>query len=534
MRVTAAQRRKAASVAEAEILRFAGNHALWHKHVHNVTLDPAQVLKFVEMDEHPNTIDTSCRRTGKTAGKEWYALHHLATRPFETEGIVAPRQQQAENNLAYHLEAIKRSPMLQAFIAVERGRQKLNDSGYRFANGSGADCYGIMAQIDGDAITFASLEETDDMPQDRLTSRFLPMLGAKRRPGTDLVLAPQIRITGVWKGADVLESLIKSGSYHVLPAVDVYMGIELGALDEKWAEDMRAQLTHEEWIRQFLCQNTAATNFIWEKWIKRASAIGLQAGIEIAEPVPGGRFRKAGLVGFGYDHLGHGEDPAASHSALWVTQQLGNWFTLVWARRWAPNTDEKVIHDDLVSAWDYFRPDYALGDAYGVGMLSAVNHSLYAKGLTDIDIRTVGDGTSSQSTWPEWAFVPVRFDGMTKHQMATTLKSAFHNGLVAMPYVDENCVAAQQPGTTEYELLQLARQLRNVRADATRAAYASYTRADKKVNDDAGMASVWALVSRGMADVPAVISQRTRSRESLLGLTPAGVVAPAHALGMAG
>ena len=48
-------------------------------------------------------------------------------------------------------------------------------------NGSKACAYGIMSQIDGDSLTRASLEETDDMPQDRLMSRFLPMLGAARR-----------------------------------------------------------------------------------------------------------------------------------------------------------------------------------------------------------------------------------------------------------------------------------------------------------------------------------------------------------------
>ncbi len=54
-------------------------HALWHKHVHNVELDPLQCLKMAEMDEHPNTADFSCRRTGKTAVKEMHNLEELAT-----------------------------------------------------------------------------------------------------------------------------------------------------------------------------------------------------------------------------------------------------------------------------------------------------------------------------------------------------------------------------------------------------------------------------------------------------------------------
>ena len=74
---TAAQRIKVQHRAEKEIMRFAQAdpesgikpHALWHKHVHNVDLDPMQVLKMVEMDANKNTVDFSCRRTGKTAVK---------------------------------------------------------------------------------------------------------------------------------------------------------------------------------------------------------------------------------------------------------------------------------------------------------------------------------------------------------------------------------------------------------------------------------------------------------------------------------
>ena len=74
-------------------MRYAHDHALFHKHVHGVTLDPYQVIKCIEMDGHSNTIDVSCRRTGKTAIKELYCLKHLATNPAQEEGIGAPRRQ---------------------------------------------------------------------------------------------------------------------------------------------------------------------------------------------------------------------------------------------------------------------------------------------------------------------------------------------------------------------------------------------------------------------------------------------------------
>ena len=94
------------------------------------------------------------------------------------------------------------------------GREKLADGSYELVNQSRANAYGIMSQIDGDALTIASLEETDDMPQDRLIARFLPMLGGAGRLGAprEASFTPQVRITGVFKGADTLQKLIAAGT----------------------------------------------------------------------------------------------------------------------------------------------------------------------------------------------------------------------------------------------------------------------------------------------------------------------------------
>lgn len=523
MRISAAQRIVQRNRAEAELQRFAKPdpetgikpHALWHKHVHNVDLDPAQALKMQEMDDHPSTIDFSSRRTGKTAVKETYILEELATTPAQECGIVAPRQQQSENNLNYHLEAIARSQILKAYIGYKAGRPVKNDSAYQFANGSGAACYGIMSQIDGDSLSIASLEETDDMPYDRLTSRFLPMLGSARRLGVDpreVSHKPRIRISGVFKGAGVVQSLINSGVYHVLPVVDVYLGLELGIIDRGWVDMMRAQNTAEEWIRQFLCKNIAATNFVFERHIRRAMAIGLQAGLQVAGPVPGGRYKRRGLLAFGYDHTGHGERPEASRSALVVSEQIGNYVTFPYVRRWLPGTDDKVIMRDLVGLWEYFDPDYAMGDAYGVGMLTDLNDTLFRRGLTDIDRRTIGDGESTATTWAQWPFAPIRFEGMTKHSMASVLRAAFHHGQAAIPYFDDM-------RSENEEWIAFVRQLGNLRAIATTKSYNSYQMADPKLGDDyfdAAMAGVWALATRGGEDVETVIAVRQQTRDALL------------------
>lgn len=520
-RINSTQRIRLQSRAEVEIMRYAKpdssgirSHALWHKHVHNVDLDAMQVLKMIEMDQYPNTIDNSCRRTRKTSTKELYNMEKMATSPALELGIVAPRQQQSMNNLNYMLEAIKRSPMLDNYIAFNRGRKRLNDSGFMFANGSKVTAYGIMGQIDGDSLAMASLEEVDDMPTDRLMSRFLPMLGASQRLGMDIKIEPEVRISGVFKGADVLQTLIKSSQYHLLPSVDVYVGLELGIIGQAWVDSMQAQQTASEWMRQFLCLNIASTNWIWEKYLHKAKMVGLAAGLAIAEPLPGKRYKRRGLISFGYDHLGHGESTRASRSCLVVTELIGNFVTTPRVRFWPADADEKDIERDLLAEWDYFRPDYAMGDAYGIGLMTSVNDSLFRLGLVEMDRMSVGDGKSSQSTWTEWAFSPIRFQGMTKHAMASAVRSVYHNGRAALPYFDED-----DPHCKDW--LDLVRHLGNIKEVKGGADYSSFKQVDDKIGDDgfdAYCAAVWALQCRGATDVATVIGSRVQTREQLMGM----------------
>lgn len=519
-RTTAAQRIKMANIAEREVMRYADDHALWHKHVHQVELDPMQVLKCIEMDAYPNTLDFSCRRTGKTAIKELRLLKENATRQDQELGIVSPREAQSLVNLGYHLDAIRRSPILSAWIAHKSGRTQLADTYYQFANRSSAKAYGIMAQVDGGDLTMASLEEVDDMPRDRLFNRFLLMMGATRRLGASKASKndPQIRITGVFKGADTLTDLIDSGKYHVLPPIDCYLGMEMGILNERFILDMRDQLAPDEYIRQLLCKNVSARNLIWEQHVRRAMQVGLQAGLQIASPVPGERYKPRGIITLGYDCGGHGENPQASKHAVVICEQIGNFVTFPYCRTWPAGADDRQVERDLIGIWDYFRPEIGLGDAYGIGIITHVNDELYARGLIDVDRRTIGDGESTASTWPDWTFSPIRFEGMTKHSMATGLRIVFQHNNAAIPYLDD--LDLQDLETAD--MRALIRQLPNIQPVKTKASYASYKMANPKLGDDlfdASMAAVWALVTRGGIQVPTSISTRKRTREQILGHT---------------
>lgn len=518
-RTSLAQRIKLQNVAEREIMRFAGDHAAWHKHVHNVDLDAMQVLKCVEMDQNDKTVDVSCRRTGKTTIKELYNLEFLSTNSDQELGIVAPREAQAQVNLNFHMDAIRRSPMLSAYIAYKSGHRRMADTYFEFCNRSTARSYGIMAQVDGGDLTIADLEEVDDMPKDRLYGRFLLMLAGTRRLGASetAVNKPQIRITGVFKGADTLSGLIDSGGYHLLPTINCHLGVQMGILHPAFIDDMRKELAPDEYIRQLLCLNISARNFIWESWVRLAIQTGVKLRLEIVEPMPGVEYKKRGLLSMGYDHSGHGENPTSSKYACVISELVGNFAVVLYARTWPPGTDEKIVRLDLLAIWRYFRPDVAHGDAFGIGLLTELNDNLLTENLTTINRHLIGDGDSTASTWAEWAFSPVRFEGMVKHQMASALKTLFSSGHAVMPYV-EHIDKGVDPAVDDMRTLQA--QIGNIKAEATSKAYSSYKMVNAKLGDDlfdAFMASVWGFVTRGVAAAATVISARKTTREQLLG-----------------
>lgn len=390
------------------------------------------------------------------------------------------------------------------------------------------------------------------MPKDRLYSRFLLMMGSTRRLGADKESKnePQIRITGVFKGADTLTDLLNNGSYHAVgcfhgdrarqevkrliklgwvnadsvdvetyaypvPILNSANAIDLGLINKNAMQTIRADLSEDETARQLACVNTASRNLVWELYLRFAIQVGFEARIDIIEPVPGEKHEKRGLVSLGYDHSGHGEQPESSKYAVVITEQIGSFTCTLFAKTWPPGTDEGVVKNDIKSIWRYFMPDYAMGDAFGIGLITQINEELFQEGLINIDRRSVGDGESTASTWGDWAFSPIRFEGMTKHQMATAVRNVFHNKQSAMPYVDDydiNDTAAQ-------DMRLLCKQIINIVPAVSKAAYAIYKMADSKIGDDlfdAYMAALWALVTRGVATVTSIVIPSSRSRADLL------------------
>jgi hypothetical protein len=541
-RITAQKRGEYARAAEAEIMRYADNHALWHKHIHNVDLDPSQVLKCIEMDNKPFTIDVSCRRTGKTAVKEMYHCKLLATNADQELGIVAPRLDQAKVNISYITDAISRSEALSHYVSYKNGRKQMSDSQVMFYNRSKASGYGIHSQVDGGDLTCASIEEVDDMPWDRLNSNFLLMLGGARRLGADANAKndPTIRVTGVFKGGETVEQLLDEGKYILLPKVDMHLGIAMGIVQAEFFESMRSALSPADFCRQLLCERVADGGFILRKRIRACIGNGLEANLELQEPIPGGRYHAMGDVKFGYDASGHGESGSSSKHALVVTEKVGGHLIPIFVKTWSPGTDETVVARDIVSFWRYFRPSGGIGDAFGVTMIGMVNDMLFVEGIIGIDRHSIGGGDSTASQWPNWVFSPIRFEGMVKHQMAEAVALSINAKAWAFPYVRELEEGDQAYDTRsikngaglkykaqaahkeqlilDYSLL--LKQLENIKSSPVKGgSYNSYKMIDKKIGDDlfdALMAATWCHATAGHAPPPPVVIVSGVQRQTIL------------------
>lgn len=511
-RITKQQRLTMQSVAEREVMKYSRDHALWHKYVHNVDLDPMQILKCIEMDEHPATIDVSCRRSRKTSTKELRNLKILATEADQELGIVAPRLQQAMVNLRYMTDAVDRSPILQNYLHYRNGRQQKSETKLQFANRSIAQPYGIYSQIDGGDLTMVSLEETDDMPRDRLMNNLMPMLAGTQRLGAaNNGGAPQIRITGVYKGADTLQEMIDSGEYTLLPKVNRYLAEQLGIVHGEHYDKLANEMSPNEYLRQALCINVVGADFIHEKALRFAMMVSLKADMQFSPPVVNGEYRKRGTVSLGYDAGGHGEQEHSSQHAVVITEQVDGWTWFPFFMTWPASTDEITVQRDLVAIWKYFRPDVGIGDAYGVGMITAANDELFKKQLIQIDRRTVNDGDSTASAWANWGFKPMRFDGMAKHQMADALRNVFHRKRAIFPYFDDS-----DSSDSLKDLRRAYRQFLNIEKLSTSKGYASYSMIKPAIGDDlfdAAMAANWGLFTQG-AQMPEIVVLQDVRQES--------------------
>lgn len=526
-RSTKLQRAKMQNQAEREISKHTDDNAKWVYNVLGIRLDPLQILRMKLLDEHRQTIAWDARRMRKSTTHFIHALKRLATRDHEECCAITPRRDQANKAMdEYMLTQIRneRAPLYH-FLDYRNGRKRLNDTSFTFHNKSNAWTAGIMGEVDGSGITIALMDEIEDMDYDRLTSKFLPMLGQAEKLGATRKAEPQVRALGVIKGSGIRKAFLDQGFFPMTqpgypngPIIgDAYMGLELGILDKDWIMKQQGLMSPGDWMRQQLCRDVHTDSVILLKWAKKAQQLALRLGdaANIVEPLPGKQYKKRGLISFGYDHLGHGEKAENSRSALVVSEMFGEHIFFLFVQSWDPWEDETKIMEDLIFFWRYFMPDIANGDALGIGMITEMNDRLYQLHLTQTDRLSIGDGKSSGSTWPEWAFSPLRFHGEQKYKMAQTVRTVFQRGRAVIPWFDDHDLP--EDGII-FEFNRFIAQLCNIVEEQNNSSYPTFKSDDLKVGDDyfdAAMAGVWGLMTRYVAP-PAVIATRGRTRDELL------------------
>lgn len=513
------ERVELANIAEREIQKHADDNVLWIKNILGIDLDPIQTLKMELMDEHFDTVDVSARRTRKTTAKELHTLKRLAVEPNHEHNVVAPKEDQSKESFKIIAEAVRRSPVLSAYLRWKDGKRQLSDMSLEFNNYSRSRCFGITSNLDGINSTIADVEECDDLDEDRLRDRFLlTRLGTETLFSQGTKTRKSVRITGVYKGAGLLEKFANDENYFLLPTIDVWMGVAMGIIDRRAVETDMVGMTDDMILRSLLCKATSAKNFFHERHLRRMMTRGNMRDLSPAVPMPGEIYkpRAANSVrGLFLDIGGHGESDHPSRYAATALEFLDNNVFWLYGRDWEATTSKELIVTDMVDLWDYFRPSEKIcyGDAYGAAIISDICDALFERGLVRINRRHFAG--SSATAWANWPMIPIRMDGFMKHAAYTYAQQWIHSGRVFAPLVTD-----QNRLEPEYAALEKTiEQLKNIRSKKTSHNYDSYQMVKKAIGDD--YADTWGLGffafgANALLKVPTIIDSASRTRDSIL------------------
>jgi len=475
---------KLANRAEKEIKKFVDNNYLWLKHICNFECRPPQVVWADEIEKNPYIVIMAPPRFGKTNLVELMCLKDTATHPWEEGRTWAPKEDQAKNSLKYQLSAIENSEVLSAYIAVRDGKRQKSTKHYEFWNGSNWKIFGQNSNFEGENATIIRAEEFDDMDWDIWTKRIIERGSAKNRNG----LPTRIRITGtIQEGKGNMYRVVEDPEYYTATLFDVYDGLALGIYDEKLIEHAKKQTSPEDWLRIYLLKFTEAKNYLWEKWIRHAQKRSIEINYEGVPYEPGGRYDAQGRVVAGLD-MGHsGESKTASYYSFQVWEIIGN--TAVWlnGKRWPPTANTKQIKEEVIAWWDFYRIDYAYGDALKADMIADINDMLYAERLISVDRSAFPE--NSPSNWKNWVFSPVWNTGQTKWNGAQILQSKLRNGEMIIPYF-----AKDDDGDTAKAARSLVANFKNIKQGKSNARYGILEPIKPEIGDDDFDASWMALL----------------------------------------
>jgi len=481
-------------------MRYAGDEYLWHRHVTGVDLYPHQQVYCKHLREFHTNLMIASRRIGKSFSVASFLLKEAVTKPRSEINIHAPALEQSKRNLRYMIDMCLNSDILMAFIEKKLG-EGIGKESIEFCNGSVIQAKGQASSVDGLGATHQWWEEVDDMMLDTLYERIYPT-GSMIKPSYDYGQWGQCcRIaTGTIKGKGntyTFEHPPEGAgvTFHVLPKYTGWHGVEWGIIprnDLILARDVL--MTPEQFARTYLVLYTESANFFPTRKVDQCQHPNLKCIdiVEYKKETGSPHYIAEGNVTVGIDCGGQGTGDHPSEWAIDFCEDLG-WGHMKWiyGERFSATADPEEVRQQMGALCEFFRPGRGYGDAFDTTFLYGLNKYLREHGVTK---RDPADWENRQGAggWAEWHIVPIRFIGITKHQLFKNLRMQFFQQRLKIPYYVDDL--------PEYkELKKLRDQLENIKkADmAATQGYDKYEMVRAAVGDDHVDATALAVYAQG-------------------------------------
>lgn len=480
---------------EREIMKFRGDHYLWHRHVSGIELNPHQIAWMNEMDKRGDShLLIGSRRIRKSFTVAAYLLEEAACLKYSEVNVHSPALEQSKRNLRYMTDMILNSEILMAYID-ERLGEGLGKEHIEFQNRSLIQAKGQASSVDGLGATHQWLEEFDDMDWETFLTRIYPT-GSQVKDDHDYgnhVGCCRL-ITGTIKGIGNLYNIEHPQSlgdhaiklkFNVLPKLTCWHGVEMGIIPENDIYLFQSMSTPHQFARTYLVLYVESSAFYPDRWIRNCADNEYLP----VEPLIDSTicYQSQGDVCVGIDCAGAGSGQSASSWSITFTEKIGNKIYWLYSEEWSANERPDTVIEGMRRLMAFFRPVAGYGDAFDTAFIYDLNRVLYEDSITKVDVRRY-ENKSGPNGWDEWFIKPIRFNGPTKHLMHERMQKYIYGCNFRYPTIVED--------DSRYDSLnKLLSQFGNIKADRSNAGYNKYSMLNTLLGDDivdSCIASVWA------------------------------------------
>lgn len=475
---------------EREILKYRGDHYLWHKHVSGIELNPHQVMWMNDMDKKGDShMLIGSRRIRKSFTVAAYFLEEAACLRYSEVNVHSPALEQSKRNLRYMHDMVLNSEILLGYID-ERMGEGLGKEHIEFQNRSLIQAKGQASSVDGLGATHQWLEEFDDMDWDTFLTRVYPT-GSQIKDDHDYGNHTGCCrvITGTIKGIGNIHAIEHPENsrikFNVLAKLNCWHGVAMGIIPENDIYLFQSISTPHQFARTYLVLYVESSAFYPDKWVRNCADneyVPITVNLD-----PKFTYQATGDVTVGIDCAGAGSGEEASMWAISFTEKIGNQVFWLYSQEFPANERPGVVMEEMFRLIAFFRPKAGYGDAFDTAFLYDLNLKLKDEGVTRIDVRKY-ENKSGSNGWDEWYIKPLRFTGPTKHLMHERMQKYVYSCHFRYP-----AIISGEPGYAAVE--KLCKQFGNIKAERALTGYNKYSLLSEKLGDDivdSVIASVWA------------------------------------------